>query len=141
MSTVLPDPSTEFGARVLRRLTEEKIAWITSVDRNGTPQPAPVWFLWEDDRLIVYTPPTAKRVERLKANPRTSVNLADEGGQNVVVLTGTLAVDETVPGVPDNPAYLAKYGKWIDDRFEGAVKFGATYSVAVVFTPEKVRGF
>ncbi len=47
--SVLPDPSTEFGERVARRLRDEVVAWLTLVDGSGTPQPAPVWFLWEGD--------------------------------------------------------------------------------------------
>ena len=47
MTSVLPDPSTEFGARVARRLDEEVVAWLTVVDGAGTPQPAPIWFLWD----------------------------------------------------------------------------------------------
>ena len=45
MTVVLPDPGTEFGARVARRLHEDAIAWLTLTDQAGTPQPAPVWFL------------------------------------------------------------------------------------------------
>ena len=40
MTSVLPDPSTEFGARVARRLADEVVAWLTVVDAAGTPQPS-----------------------------------------------------------------------------------------------------
>ena len=39
MTSVLPDPSTEFGARVARRLADEVVAWLTVVDGAGTPWP------------------------------------------------------------------------------------------------------
>ncbi|WP_235825543.1 hypothetical protein [Candidatus Frankia alpina] len=45
--SVLPDPDTAFGAKVARRLDEDRIAWLTSTDRSGTRQPAPIWFLWD----------------------------------------------------------------------------------------------
>jgi hypothetical protein len=48
MSLQLPDPDSEFGERVARRLRDEPIAWLTHVDGAGTPQPAPVSFLWDD---------------------------------------------------------------------------------------------
>jgi len=35
MTSVLPDPSTEFGARVARRLADEVVAWLTVVDGAG----------------------------------------------------------------------------------------------------------
>ncbi len=37
MTSALPDPSTDFGARVARRLAEDPIAWLTVVDGVGTP--------------------------------------------------------------------------------------------------------
>jgi hypothetical protein len=51
------DMGTEFGARAVRRLREDMTAWLTSTDRAGTPQPAPVWFLWNDDdsSALVYS--------------------------------------------------------------------------------------
>ena len=36
MSSLLPDPSTEFGARVAHRLATETVVWLTVVDGAGT---------------------------------------------------------------------------------------------------------
>ncbi len=36
--------SSEFGARVLRRLEEEQIIWLTTGGKDGAPQPNPVRF-------------------------------------------------------------------------------------------------
>ncbi len=38
------DTSTEFGARVARRLGDEHIVWLTTVRRDQAPQPSPVRF-------------------------------------------------------------------------------------------------
>jgi len=35
--SVLPDPSTPFGERVRRRLSEEQVIWITTVGKDGAP--------------------------------------------------------------------------------------------------------
>lgn len=140
MTFALPDPSTELGARVARRLREDMIAWVTSVDRTGTPQPAPVWFLWEDDTLLFYSRPGAKRLERLKANPRTSVNLNDEGlGKEVLVLTGSLARADDVPAAHLHEAFTAKYGALSAATFGTHEEFSGLYSVPLVFRPERVR--
>src|SRR6266581_1156609 len=61
MSFQLPDPSTPFGERVARRLRDERLIWLTTVDAKGIPQPTPVWFLWDGARLIlprIGCPPT-----------------------------------------------------------------------------------
>ena len=41
------DESTEFGARVARRLREETIVWLMTVTPSGAPLPRPVGFLWD----------------------------------------------------------------------------------------------
>ncbi|HEY0814846.1 MAG TPA: pyridoxamine 5'-phosphate oxidase family protein, partial [Pseudonocardia sp.] len=88
MTTVLPDPSTDFGARVARRLAEEPVAWLTVVDGAGAPQPAPVWFLWDGESVLIYSLATAKRLEHLRARPRVSLNLDGNGqGGDIVVLS------------------------------------------------------
>jgi hypothetical protein len=40
----LPDDSTPFGKCVRRRVHEEYLIWLTTVDTRAMPQPAPVWF-------------------------------------------------------------------------------------------------
>ncbi|MEU4804763.1 TIGR03667 family PPOX class F420-dependent oxidoreductase [Actinosynnema sp. NPDC023587] len=141
MTFTLPDPSTEFGARVARELREDMIAWVTSVDRAGTPQPAPVWFLWENDTALFYSRPDAKRLDRLKANPRTSLNLNDEGlGKEVLVLTGTLTREDGIAPAHLHEAFTAKYGELAADAFGSHEKFSELYSVPLVFHPERVRG-
>ena len=54
----------------------------------------------------------------------------------------TLAyVHEDYPAVPDNPAWLEKYGEAIDARFGGAVKFAERFSVPVRIHLARVRCF
>jgi PPOX class probable F420-dependent enzyme len=141
MTSVLPDTSTDFGARVARRLAEEPVAWLTVVDGAGTPQPAPVWFLWDDDSVLIYSLGSAKRLEHLRARPRVSLHLDSNGeGGDIVVLSGEIADAPDAPSVPDNPAYLAKYGERITNGWGTPEKFGSEYSVALRFTPRRVRG-
>lgn len=138
---VMPDPSTEFGGRVARRLAAEQIAWLTVVDRAGRPQPAPVWFLWTADSALVYSHHEAKRLEHLRANPHASLHLDGNGtGGDIVVLTGTIADAPAEPSVPDNPAYLDKYGEQITGGWGTAEEFATQFSIPLRFRPDKVRG-
>jgi PPOX class probable F420-dependent enzyme len=68
---MLIDLKTELGVRAARRLQEDMTAWLTSPDRTGTPQPAPVWFLWSaaDSSALVYSQRGARRLTRIQANP------------------------------------------------------------------------
>ena len=142
MSSVLPDPGTEFGRRVARRLQDEPVAWLTLVDGTGTPQPAPVWFVWDGETALIYSDHRARRLAHLRANPRVALHLDGDGnGGDVVVLTGAVAEDTAAPAVGDNPAYLAKYG----DRIAGgpwgdAAVFAQPYSVPRRYRPDRGRG-
>lgn len=42
-----PDPSTPAGERILRRLREELVVWLTTVDAIGAPHSLPATFLWD----------------------------------------------------------------------------------------------
>lgn len=142
MASVLPDPSTEFGARVARRLRDEPIAWLTLIDGHGTPQPAPVWFLWDGETVLIYSDHRARRLGYVRSHPRVSLHLDSDGqGGDIVVLTGELSVDDSTPAAPDNPAYLAKYGTRITGGPWGSAEtFAETYSVPLRFRPARVRG-
>src|SRR5438552_1850372 len=53
-----------------RRLLDEKIAWLTTVRRDGQPQSSPGWFLWRAggrarERDITVTPVRGGRLEIL----------------------------------------------------------------------------
>jgi PPOX class probable F420-dependent enzyme len=142
MTFALPDPGTEFGARVARRLDEEVAAWLTVVDSTGTPQPAPVWFVWDGATALVYSDHRAKRLEHLRLHPQVALHLdGDRQGEDIVVLTAEAHVDPDAPAVPDNRAYLAKYGERITNGWGSAEEFAETYSVPVRLRPRRLRGY
>jgi PPOX class probable F420-dependent enzyme len=142
MTTVLPDPTSEFGARVARRLGEEPVAWLTLVDGAGRPQPAPVWFVWDGETALIYSDHRAKRLQHLRANPRAALHFDGNGrGGDIVVLTGEITDDPDAPDPAHNPAYLAKYRDWITNGPWGiAEEFARTYSAPLRFRPSRVRG-
>src|SRR5215211_5545426 len=108
------DTSSEFGARVVRRLTEEPIGWLTTMAPDGTPQPSPIWFLWDGETVLIYSQPNTPKLRHIAANPRVSLNLDGDGkGGNIVILTGEARVDDATPPANQVPAYLAKYASGI----------------------------
>ena len=127
MSLQLPDPDSEFGVRVARRLRDEPIAWLTHVDGAGTPQPAPVWFLWDDTSgaALVYSHGEARRLDHLAADPRVALHLDGDGrGGDIVVLTGEAerAPDELPPDDP-RASHLPVYHwlTWVQESLIQAV--------------------
>lgn len=143
MALELPSQDTEYGVRVRRRLQADMTAWLTSVDSAGTPQPAPVWFLWEPDQgtALIYSQASARRMDRIIANPRASLHLNDDGaGHDVVVLTGTLVATSAVATSDEHPAYVAKYGEWMSRIFGSTSNFAGMFSIPLVFQARRVRG-
>jgi PPOX class probable F420-dependent enzyme len=137
--TATLDPSTNGGARALERLATEKMGWLTTVNPDGQAQSSPLWFLWTDDEIFVYSHKTAPRNRNIEKNPRVSFNLnTDAGGGDVVSMEGTARFDPDGPPCSQHPAYLAKYGKWLQGS--GGPEFmDRDYPVIIRITPTRWR--
>jgi PPOX class probable F420-dependent enzyme len=139
----LPDPSTPFGERVARRLREDRLIWFTTVDAKGTPQPTPVWFLWDDvnSTILIYSRADARRLENLQRNSRVALNFDGNGnGGDIIVITGKAQVSASDPPADRLPAYVDKYRKFIARTYATPEKFAEVYSVALRILPNAVRG-
>ena len=139
----LPDPSTPFGERVARRLQDEKVIWLTTVNEKGTPQPTPVWFLWDEatSTFLVYSRADAKRLAHIEQNPRVAFNFDGNGsGGNIIVITGTAQLSPTDPSADQLPSYVEKYRDFIATRYASPEHFASIYSVALRILPGSIRG-
>lgn len=134
------DPGSPDGAHALDRLRTELIVWFTSVTPDGQPQSFPVWFLWDDGEILVYSHRTAKRNDNVEANPRVSLHLNDDGtGADVVVIEGEARFDPGVLPIPDNAPYLAKYASRLETMT--AEQMWDAYNVGIRVRPTRIRAF
>ena len=140
-TTVDIDESTEFGARAARKLRDEIVVWMTTITPAGVPVPRPVWFIWDGaDSAVMYSRPQL-RIRNIEANPRVTLNFdGDGGGGDIVVLSGTAAVDRELPAVDDFPEYLAKYDEHIARIGMTPDTFARAYSVPVRIRLTKLQG-
>jgi PPOX class probable F420-dependent enzyme len=135
------DTSTPFGARVAERLGRDLIGWLTTVGKDGTPHPKPVWFLPQGEEILIYSQPNKAKLAHIARNPRVSLNLDGNGqGGDIVVLTGTARLDESAPPADAIPEYVEKYRDRMARIGMTPESFAAAYSVALRFTPEKLSG-
>jgi len=136
----MPDPGSDLGARLRRRLRDELVVWLTSVAADGTPQPNPVWFVVEGDEILVYNRSDAKRLASVRARPRISLNFnSTPTGGDVLVITGAAQRDSDAPLPYEVPAYVDKYGESMQ-RISGSLKaFSEAYPVLLRIQPDKVR--
>lgn len=136
------DTATPFGERAQRRLREDRLAWLTTTSADLTPQPVPVWFLWDDaESFLIYSKPATAKLRNSAERPRVSLHLDGDGqGGDIVVVVGDLAVSDDPPAhaVPD---YVAKYGAFIARNSWTPESFAADYSVPLRLRATKLRGW
>jgi PPOX class probable F420-dependent enzyme len=136
------DTSSEFGQRVQQRLKDEYVIWLTTTSSDGTPQPRPVWFIWEHESLLIYSEPGAQKVKHIGRNPKVAVHFnSDPQGENVVVFIGEAQIVENAPPPDKAPVYFDKYREGIAGLGMSPAEFGQTFSMALRVTPSRVRGF
>jgi len=138
---VLPSPDTTFGSRVRERLSAEIVLWLTTVGADGTPQPNPVWFLWEQgDSLLVYNRADANRLKHVRSRPRVALNFDGNGrGGDIIVLTGDAELVDDVPPANEHEAYAQKYAAEIARAFGTPENFASKYPVAMRIHLTRVR--
>ena len=143
MTFQLPDPSTRFGERVARRLRDERLIWLTTVDAKGMPQPTPVWFLWDEasSTFLIYSRADARRLVHLQQNSRVALNFDGNGsGGNIIVIIGQAQVSPDDPPADRLPTYVEKYHDFIARSYSTPERFASIYSVALRIRPIAIRG-
>jgi len=136
------DFSTEFGRRVAKKLKAEQVIWLTTVGPGNTPQPRPVWFWWDGTSVLIYSKPKGHKLRHIRRYPNVSLHFnSDVEANEVAVLVGRATVARTVPAANDHKEYLRKYRKGIGGLGMTPKDFGEDYSVAIVVTPARLRGF
>lgn len=134
------DPATDAGAAALEHLRTDKTGWLTSVGASGQPYSSPIWFLWDDGELLVYSHRRARRNADIAARPLVSFNLnTDASGDELLTMEGTARIDGDGPSAAANPVYLAKYEPHITAYGWTVDWFAAEYPVAIRITPTRWR--
>jgi PPOX class probable F420-dependent enzyme len=137
------DLTGDENEKTRRMLREETIAWFTTVSADGRPHAVPVWVLWFDDRVIVFSQPGTVKVAHVRAGSPVLVHLNAGGphGDDVVILEGRAEVSDR-----PSSAWLEDFGEEYFRKYSDAIEaFGMSagdiaerYSAALVFTPEKL---
>jgi PPOX class probable F420-dependent enzyme len=135
-------PNTEFGERVARRLRDEIVIWLTTVRADLTPQPSPVWFLWEEETFLIYSRPNKPKLRNIERSPIVTLNFdGDRRGGDIIVITGAAALAPQAPPADQVAAYVAKYSEHIRRIGMTDSSFAQLYSTAIRVTPTDIRGF
>jgi PPOX class probable F420-dependent enzyme len=135
-----PDDSKPAGARALERLDSDLIGWLTTLDPDGQPQSSPIWFLWVDDTILIYSGKRAPRNGNVPDRPLVAFNLnTTPDGDEVATMEGTARIDPVGTPADENPAYIAKYQALLDAYGWTAAYFAGEYPVVIRVTPTRWR--
>jgi PPOX class probable F420-dependent enzyme len=136
---------TKMRATVKRRLKEEYFVWLTTVGTDLSPQPRPVWFIWDAPlgSFLIYSQPHAHKVRHIEKHPNVALHFnADATGDNeLLVFIGVAEIDLDAPPGNKVRAYMNKYREGIAGLNSTPEEFAREYSVAIRVTPTSVRGW
>jgi len=109
-----PDPSTPAGEKILRRLREELVMWLTTVDATGAPHSLPAAFLWDEEHstFLIYSADEEDRdrLIQIQQNPKVGLHFNfDRIVADSFVLTGEAKVSMDDPTFDQVPAWVTKY--------------------------------
>lgn len=137
------DLATAAGARAAGRLRDALILWLTTVTAAGQPQASPVWFLWTDDEILLYSRADTPRPANIRANPRVAANLDSDGdGGDVVSIEGEARVVQEHAAEADvPPAYIEKYAAQVAANGWTMASFLVDYPVEIRIRPTRVRAW
>jgi PPOX class probable F420-dependent enzyme len=134
------DPATEDGIRALRRLETELIGWVTTVNPDGQPQASPIWFLWDDGEILLYSRTRAPRNGNVVDRPLVAFNLeSGPKGEDVVTAEGVARIERDEPPASANATYIAKYRGMLDEYGWTPEWFADAYPVPIRIRPTRWR--
>lgn len=133
--------STTPSPYVEERLDKEIIIWLSTVRPDGRPHLVPVWFLWQQGQIIIFSKPDQK-IRNLKSNPNVMLALeALDEGEDVVLIEGLASLPQGSDLAASMPDYERKYAQGLQGLGISAEQMAATYNQAIVITPTRFNAW
>ena len=137
-----PAQSDRMRPSVDAALRDDPVAWLSSVQADGRPHVAPVWFHWDGERIVAFSKPNARKVDNLRERPTVMLAVGSPGPEFDVELI------EATAELPDRPAtevmpegFGAKYRELLRRAGLSAQRFAEVYSQPIVLRPTRFLGY
>ncbi len=125
---------------IQERLDGELVAWLTTVNAAGQPQTSAVWFLIQDEVIVVYSLAGTPRTRNLAGSPRVCLNLnSTPTGGEIVIIEGNAEIITDGPAAHEDESYVAKYQEAMADLGMTPASFAADYPVRIHVHPTRLR--
>lgn len=133
--------SSQASAYVEQRLEQETIIWLSTVRPDGRPHLVPVWFLWHEGKILIFSKPDQK-IRNLHANPNVMLALeALDGGEDVVLIEGQASILEVGQLSPVMASYAHKYAEGLKGLGTSAEQMAAIYNQAILISPTRFNAW
>jgi PPOX class probable F420-dependent enzyme len=124
----------------IKRIRDERIAWLTVTRADNMPIPTPVWFVWRDESFLIFSQPDAFKVRAIQRNPSVALNFnTDLTGEHFVVAQ---CIAEFARDASDSlalPDYQSKYRELIALIGYTPEKLAAEFSLPIRLRPLRWR--
>jgi PPOX class probable F420-dependent enzyme len=106
----VPVLTSPLPAHIRQFLDEPRFASVATVDDDGRPRQAVVWFLIEDDTIVINSLDGRRWPSNLRRDPRVSIAITDGVKQSWVGLSGSVeVVDDQAQAQADIAAMARRY--------------------------------
>jgi PPOX class probable F420-dependent enzyme len=138
MEEAMLDLTQARDAHINERLRSEPIIWLGTTRPDGRPHLVPVWFLWENPTILIFSQPDNQKIRNLRNNSSVTLALnAIDQGDDVVMIEGRaeLVDDPTLKATA--AAYAQKYDALLKRMGSTAEEMATSYSQAIRITPTR----
>ncbi len=124
---------------ILERLRTDELAWLTTVRSDGRPHSVPLWFLWENSAILIFSKQSTQKIRNLRHNHFITFALADiKNGHDVVILEGTAELLQRGQTNEALQAYGEKYREGLQRIGVPVEAFTTLYSQPIRITPARL---
>ena len=123
---------------ITKYLLEPRIARVSTVGADGSPQQSPVWFLRSEDSIMIAAYRHSQKVRNIRRNPNVSVLIdSGEGGLQLkgVMLAGKA---QLIEGEKSPEIGIATYAKYLPEEIVTKDKVAAFFRGAAAVYPEEI---
>jgi len=131
--TALPD-------HVRRFLSEPRYAIVATIDADGAPRQAVIWFLLDGDTIVINSLDGRRWPTNLRRDPRVSIAVTDSNDESWVGLTGAVeVVDDQEQAQADIASMARRYNGDSAAAAESIATFRTQQRVSFRLRPSRIH--
>lgn len=129
-------------AQAQAALRDDPVVWLSSVQRDGRPHLAPVWFHWDGEQIVAFSKPNARKISNLRDHPRVMLAIGVPGLEfDVELIEATAELPDEAASDVMPEGFGAKYRELLRRGGLTVQRFAEVYSQPIVLRPTRFLGY